>query len=228
MAPSCCDRLARRAEPLEDLARASRRCRRDRSTMLTGGRSPGCAGSPMPSISISTTSPGDRLPTPEGVPVEITSPGSSVMCCVTNAMSVGDVEDQIRGGRVLLDRAVDPGGDPEVRADRGPRRSSARSGRTCRTPWPGSTASSFFWRSRTVTSLMQVKPRTTSSALVARDPPRALADHHPELPLVVDPVVPGGALDRASRRGEAPSGASKTSAAPRAAPFPSRRRGPDN
>jgi hypothetical protein len=42
----------------------------------------------MPSISTSTTSPIARLPTPAGVPVEITSPTSSVMCWVTKAISV--------------------------------------------------------------------------------------------------------------------------------------------
>src|SRR5262249_43235323 len=43
---------------------------------------------PMPSISTSTTSPGVRLPTPSGVPVEITSPTSSVMYRLQNATSV--------------------------------------------------------------------------------------------------------------------------------------------
>ena len=43
----------------------------------------------MPSISISHTSPTASGPTPAGVPVEMMSPGSSVMCAVTNAIKVG-------------------------------------------------------------------------------------------------------------------------------------------
>ena len=42
---------------------------------------------PMPSISTSTTSPGSTAPTPAGVPVQITSPGSNVITRDTNDTS---------------------------------------------------------------------------------------------------------------------------------------------
>jgi len=59
--------------------------------MGTGSYSIGVTSVPIPSISMATVSPGFRytgglrpLPTPDGVPVAITSPGQSVIRDVTN------------------------------------------------------------------------------------------------------------------------------------------------
>jgi ATP-dependent DNA helicase DinG len=52
--------------------------RRGRGRRGHGAAITGLARTPIPSTSTSTRSPGSRLPTPAGVPVEIRSPGSSV------------------------------------------------------------------------------------------------------------------------------------------------------
>ena len=45
--------------------------------------------SPMPSIDVTTTSPGWQSTTPSGVPVRIRSPGCSVMKLLKYSISVG-------------------------------------------------------------------------------------------------------------------------------------------
>src|SRR5262249_1148579 len=86
---------------LQDL----RRCRRD-CARRTGGTAPrthralalGCGGAiltasrPTPSISASSSSPATVAPTPEGVPVKITSPAASATCCESLAMISGTLQ----------------------------------------------------------------------------------------------------------------------------------------
>ena len=61
---------------------------------------------PIPSTRISTTSPGCMGPIPEGVPVAMTSPGSSVMIREMNATRRRHPEDHITGVAVLPALAV--------------------------------------------------------------------------------------------------------------------------
>src|SRR5581483_6155422 len=73
-----------------DVAHMQRARRRGRETRADGDHRPatGLASTPIPSTSTSTRSPGDKGPTPSGVPVRITSPGRRVMKLVTNSISV--------------------------------------------------------------------------------------------------------------------------------------------
>ncbi len=66
---------------------------------------------PRPSISTWMRSPGLTAPTPAGVPVGMRSPGSRVMVCGDVAEELGDGEDEVAGGALLLDGAVEAGGD---------------------------------------------------------------------------------------------------------------------
>ena len=70
-------------------------------------RAPGLVNVPMPSISTLTVSPSTIGPTPAGVPVRITSPGSNVMMSDMNAISARDVVDHLAGAPVLPELAVD-------------------------------------------------------------------------------------------------------------------------
>ena len=74
----------RRAEPHPD-RRSVGRARRDRAHRFTTV----FVRAPRPSIETSTSSPGCIGPTPSGVPVRITSPGSSVITLVMWATRVG-------------------------------------------------------------------------------------------------------------------------------------------
>ena len=82
---------------------------------------PGCVSLPTLSTSTSTTSPclSERFgsmnsPTPQGVPVRITSPGSSVKRVRAEADQLGDAEDHLRGVGVLQQLAVDLRGHAQV------------------------------------------------------------------------------------------------------------------
>ena len=55
------------------------RCRRATAGFISHGATTGLRKVPTPSTTTSTTSPACRGPTPDGVPVEMTSPGSSVI-----------------------------------------------------------------------------------------------------------------------------------------------------
>ncbi len=77
-------------------------CRSDASAIASRPSSKRFSIAPMPSISMRTTSPGcshfgglKPMPTPRGVPVAMTSPGSSVMPREQVSISVGDVEDHV-------------------------------------------------------------------------------------------------------------------------------------
>ena len=66
-----------------------------------------------------TTSPPRRYsprpaPTPDGVPVVMTSPGSSVTTSLAAADQLGDRADHVGGGLVLLQLAVHPQPQPQV------------------------------------------------------------------------------------------------------------------
>ena len=104
---------------------------------------------PIFSISIVTVSPAFRntgglraTPTPCGVPVRITVPGSSVVLPLRNSISVRHVEDHVLGGPVLHRLAVEDRLDLQgvgignfvLR-----HQARARAGRTCRTSCRGTT-----------------------------------------------------------------------------------------
>src|SRR5213076_1879046 len=74
--------LALRSLRWQDRRRQQQHGQLHRCSATTGFRS-----TPTPGISTSTTSPATSGPTPAGVPVAITSPGSSVMACEMNATS---------------------------------------------------------------------------------------------------------------------------------------------
>src|SRR5688572_9507593 len=119
----------------------------------------GLRSTPMSAISTSTMSPTARLPTPAGVPVVITSPGSSVMCADTNSLRVGTskirsaVDESWRTApltRVVI-RRLDGSSPATIRGPSGQNPSKP----LARVNW-----TSFFCRSRTVTSLTQQNPMT--------------------------------------------------------------------
>ena len=62
---------------------------------------------PMPSISVTTSSPTFTLTTPSGVPVRITSPGASVMKPLRYLDQRRDVVDHVAGVALLRHPAVD-------------------------------------------------------------------------------------------------------------------------
>ncbi len=120
-------------------------------------------------------------PTPGGVPVVITSPGSSVMYCDTSATSSATPKIIV----FVLPRcrllAVDV--EPHVEVlhvlDLVPRHHPrARSGRTCRSPCPCSTATPlcFIWKSRSDTSLIDAVARDVAHRVLLVDVARLAAD----------------------------------------------------
>ena len=96
--------------------------RRRGSCARAGARQRGAATMlrrhPICSISTSTVSPGFISPTPDGVPVEITSPGSSVMMWRDEADQKIALENEIRGAAILPHLAVQARGRAQDRRGR--------------------------------------------------------------------------------------------------------------
>ena len=118
----------------------------------------GLVSVPMPSIARPRPArPASTGPTPAGVPVRMTSPGSSV-----NALETCEIERRPRRascrrcGPSCTHLAVDRGGDPQVGAGRGRSRSTARAGRSVSKPLARAHWPSLRCRSRAVTSLATV------------------------------------------------------------------------
>ena len=110
---------------------------------------------PIPSTVTSTTSPATSGPTPAGVPVRITSPGSIVITEVTN--SIRKAQSKIICA-VLPSCLVAPFTRvPMARCDGSSSVSMhGPSGQKVSKPLPRVNCTSFFWRSRAVTSFAQV------------------------------------------------------------------------
>jgi len=146
---------------------------------VTGARSPDAQRADA-SISTSTTSPISRLPTPDGVPVEITSPTSSVMCELTNAINVGtskirsEVDESWRTWpltRVTIRSAE----------DRGPRRSGAERAERVEPLGPGPLGV-FLLQIADGDVVDAGEPEHEVERALARDPAGASPDHHPSSP----------------------------------------------
>ena len=112
-------------------------------------------------IRTSTRCPAASGPTPAGVPVRITSPGSSVMRGRRPRDEGPDVEEHVRRRSGLPERPVHERLEDEARGSTsvsiaGP------SGQNVSKPFARHHWPSVFWRSRAVTSSAHVTPRTTS------------------------------------------------------------------
>ena len=105
------------------------------------------------------------------------------------------VEQHVARTRALPDLAVDVASRGAGRSDRRRSPPTGRAGRSRRIPWRATTARRPVCRSRAVTSLPQVKPRTFVGRLCGRRTMRPPADHHAQLALVVDPPDAGGDRD---------------------------------
>jgi phosphotransferase system IIB component len=127
-------------------------------------------------------------PTPAGVPVRTTSLGSRVMTCEISLTQGGDVDQQVGGGAVLAELAVDEAADPQVarvepRRDRGAERTEGVEAlrpeplRLAPLPVPGGDV---------VRGGVAEHP---GHRLLRGDPLEQRADHHGELRLVVDLVA---------------------------------------
>ena len=97
----------------------------------------GLVSVPIPSTVTETVWPATIGPTPAGVPVSSTSPGSSVMIAGDELDDLADGEDHVDGAAVLHHLAVQLGADRRDRTGRARSRSTDRAGRTCRSPCPG-------------------------------------------------------------------------------------------
>ena len=168
---------------------------------------PGCSSSPTPSTTTVTVCPAASGPTPGGVPVMITSPGSSVMMPLTNESSPSGLTIMSPTQAVLHLDAVDERAHARLRR--------RRLGHDPR-PERAEGVEALGARPLAV-DLLQVAGRHIVAARVAGDHRggrgrrhvlAAPADHHDQLGLVVDlgASVPGRRWSRPAR--SPPCGAS--------------------
>ena len=109
--------VQRRPGPTD--VKETRRRRREPHPRRVGWRhrhraTTGFTSTPIPSISTSTLSPAVIGPTPLGVPVRITSPGSNVMMRGHIRHDLADPEHEIAGGARLAQLPVDPARDRQT------------------------------------------------------------------------------------------------------------------
>ena len=125
---------------------------------------------------------GRAAPTPSGVPVRITSPGSSVIACETHATSVGT-------SKIIPTSSPTAVTAPSTSVSR--RRSDGStsvsiagpSGQNVSKPFARHHWPSVFWRSRAVTSSAQRVAEDGACRLLAREPPaRAFRSRRPAPP----------------------------------------------
>ena len=99
-----------------------------------------CDSVPTPSTLTIMRSPGVSGPTPDGVPVVITSPGFERHEARDVLDQIRHREDQLAGVGVVAPLAVDPALDVELRRIEADRDARADRRRTCRSPWRANTA----------------------------------------------------------------------------------------
>ena len=138
--------------------------------------STGLVSSPTPCTLIVTRSPAVSGPIPDGVPVVMMSPGSSVITAEMNAMSFGTgkissrVDDDCRRVPLTQPSTVSPSAEsyPRPVAMQGPM------GANVSKPLARVYCTSFACSSRAVTSLTQVIPNTYRDASSSRTATRAI------------------------------------------------------
>ena len=151
----------------------------------------------MPSMRTSTMSPSCSSPMPPGVPVKITSPGTSVITSLTKLTSSHGPNSMSLVRAVWrtspLTRALQLKSPGSTSAP-----PTAREGRTCRTPSRASTGrrSSGVARGDVVAAR---EPDHVLGASSGVDVACAVADHDAQLGLVVDAADPVGHHDRLAR-----------------------------
>src|SRR6185312_8490075 len=157
-----------------DVPDVQRSARRGREPAPDGhGPTTGFARVPIPSTSTSTTSPSAMGPTPSGVPVSTTSPGSNVMKVVTYSSSaampntMSSVEARCTTSPFSRVSTAMPAGSTSVWTQ-GP------SGADPSKPFARVHWSSGRCRLRSVTSFAQVNPRMYREASSARTPRASL------------------------------------------------------
>ncbi len=149
-----------RAAHVADVHRAARAPARTGSGRVTSRT--GFASVPTPSTSTSTTSPAASLPTPSGVPVSRTSPGSSVMNAVMYSISVATP-------KTMSESCAPAGGS---RRSAGSRTSTSFGSRSVSIHGPSGRGTVEALRPRPlVVGLLQVAERHVVAAGVAEDDP---------------------------------------------------------